>query len=117
MHISVPVREHLNALEHHAEPSSSSAPKMSNLRSLFLDIADDVPLPKDLSVFKINKFQQALLDDLIEETSTSTGKSRSHTRTLDKDEIRGVWVLLGLFAGSWLAGGLFKKESKYPESE
>jgi hypothetical protein len=117
MHISVPLREPLNLLEHHAEPSSSSAPKTSILRSLFLDIADDVPLPKDLSVFKINKVQQALLDDLIEETLTSTGKSRSHTRTLDKEEIRGVWIILGLFAGSWLAGGLFKKESKYPESE
>ena len=113
-HLSVPVREHL--LEHHTDPSSS-VPKISNLRSLFLDIADDVPLPKNLSVLKVSKVQQALFDDLIEETTTSTGKSRFHTRTLDKHEVRSVWILVGLFAGSWLAGGLFRKESKYSESE
>jgi hypothetical protein len=115
-HISAPVRDHLidGVLEH--EPSSSS-PKISNLRSLFLDIADDVPLPKDLSVLRVSKVQQALLDDLIEETTTSTGKSRFHTRTLDKHEVRSVWILMGLFAGSWLAGGLFRKESKYSEYE
>jgi hypothetical protein len=116
VHVSAPAREHVSVLEHHAEPSSS-APEVSNLRGLFLDIADDVPLPRDLSIFKINKAQQALLDDLIEETSTSTGKSGFHTRTLDKDEVRGVWIILGLFAGSWLAGGLLRKESKYPKSK
>jgi hypothetical protein len=110
-HVSSPVR-----IDGVLEPSSSS-PKISNLRSLFLDIADDVPLPKDLSVLKVSKVQQALLDDLIEETTTSTGKSKFHTRTLDKHEVRSVWILIGLFTGSWLAGGLFRKESKYPESE
>ncbi|KAI0306441.1 hypothetical protein B0F90DRAFT_1814340 [Multifurca ochricompacta] len=113
-HISEPVQEHVS-VEHHVEPSST--PKVSNLRSLFLDIADDVILPKDLNVFKANRHQQALLNDLIEETSTSIGKSEFHTRTLDKDEVRGVWILLGLFAGSWLAGGLLKKESKFAELE
>ncbi|KAI0256836.1 hypothetical protein BJV78DRAFT_1357942 [Lactifluus subvellereus] len=117
MHISEPGREHVSVLDHHAEPSS--APKVSNLRSLFLDIADDVPLPKDLSVLKVNRAQRVLLGDLIEEISTSTGQgqSRFHSRTLDKDEVRGVWILLGLLAGSWLAGGLLRKKSKYPESE
>jgi hypothetical protein len=115
MHISDSVREHVSVLEHHAEPSST--PKVSNLRSLFLDIADDVPLPKDLSALKVNRAQRVLLGDLIEEISTSTGRSRFHTRTLDKDEIRGIWILLGLLAGSWLAGGLLRKKSTYPESE
>ncbi|KAH9981163.1 hypothetical protein BGW80DRAFT_1268781, partial [Lactifluus volemus] len=100
-HISAPVRDHLidGVLEH--EPSSSSQ-KISKLRN-------DVPLPKDLGVLRVSKVQQALLDDLIEETTTSTGKSRFHTRTLDKHEVRSVWILMGLFAGSWLAGDYSEK--------
>jgi hypothetical protein len=110
--VSVPVQEHVAvAVEHHAEPPSD--PKDSNLRSLFHDVADDLVLPKDLSVLKSNK---ALSDDFIEEAFTPTSRSKFHYRTLDKDEVRGVWILLGLFAGSWLAGGLFKKDSKYTES-
>ncbi|KAI9466343.1 hypothetical protein BJY52DRAFT_1241412 [Lactarius psammicola] len=109
-HILEPVREHVD-LDH-----SSSDPKVSNLRSLFLDIADDAVLPKDLDVLKVAKNRQGPLDDLIEETTTFVGESKFHTRTLDKDEVKGVWIILGLFAGSWLAGGLLKKDTKYAES-
>lgn len=109
-HIIEPIPEHVD-IEH-----PSLDPKVSNLRSLFLDFADDAVLPKDLDVLKVTKYQQGVLDELIEETTTSVGERKFHTRTLDKDEIRGVWIILGLFAGSWLAGGLLKKESKYAES-
>lgn len=86
------------------------------MRSFFLDVADDAVLPKDLDVLKVAKNRQGLLDDLIEETTTSVGgESKFHTRTLDKEEVRGVWIILGLFAGSWLAGGLLRKETKYTE--
>ena len=105
-----PVWEHVD-LDH-----PSSDPKVSNLRSFFLDIADDAVLPKDLDVLKVAKNRQGPLDDLIEETTTSVGESEFHTRTLDKDEVRGVWIILGLFAGSWIAGGLLKKKTKYAES-
>lgn len=120
MHIS---SEHLGVehhpTAHHAEPAP--APKNSNLRSLFLDVADDLTLPKDLSALNPSKGKLPLRDDLFEELSTSTEQStemrKFHFRTLDKNQIRGVWVILGLFAGSWLAGGLLKKDSKYAESE
>jgi len=105
-----PIGEHVD-LEH---PLSN--PKVSNLRSVLLDIADDAVLPKDLDVLKVTKNRQGVPDDLIEGTTTSVGESKFHTRTLDKDEVRGVWIILGLFAGSWLAGGLLKKESRYAES-
>ena len=106
-HILEPIREHVD-LEH---PISDL--KVSNLRSVFLDIADDAVLPKDLDVLKVPKNRRGVFH---EETTTSVGERKFHTRTLDKDEIRGVWIILGLFAGSWLAGGLLKKESKYAES-
>lgn len=115
--VSAPVREHVSLLEqHHAEPSAA-APNVSNLRSFFLDVADDAVLPKDLSAFKPHKGRLPQPEDLLDEASTSTETSEFHTRTLHKDEVRGLWIIFGLFAGSWLAGGLFKKESKYAESE
>ena len=102
-------------MDHHAEPVS--VPKASNMRSLFLDVADDLMLPKDLSALKPGTDRLPLQDDLFEETSTSSaGLSKFHFRTLDDKQVRGVWVIVGLFAGSWLAGGLLKKNSKYAES-
>jgi hypothetical protein len=72
-------------------------------------------LPKDLNAFKYNKGRLALHGDFEETstTSTGTGLSKFHNRTLDKDQVRGIWVIAGLFAGSWVAGGLLKKNSKY----
>jgi hypothetical protein len=111
-HIFADVREHV-AGEH--QPASVS--KASNLRSLYHDIADDLTLPKDLSALKPSKGRLPLRDDMFEEISTSTGISKIHFRTLNSDQVRGVWVIVGLIAGSWLAGGLLKKKSKYAESE
>ncbi len=89
------------------------------MRSLFLDVADDLMLPKDLGAFKYGKGRLPLHGDLYEETltSTETGISKSHHRTLDNDQVKGIWVIGGLLAGSWLAGGLLKKDPKYAESE
>ena len=87
------------------------------MRSLFLDVADDLMLPKDLSALKPHKGRLPHSDDLIEEALPSTGGTKFHTRKFDKDDLGGVWILLGLFAGSWLAGGLLEKDSKYAESE
>jgi hypothetical protein len=100
-------------LEHYPVEPSTIAPNVSNLRGLFSDVADDLVLPKDLSALKPLKGRLPQPDDLIDGTSTLTKTSKFHTRTLDKDEARGLWIILGLFAGSWLAGGLFKKEPKY----
>jgi hypothetical protein len=114
--ISVPVPGHISLEPHHAEASATAtAPNVSNMRSLFLDVADDLVLPKDLSALKPLKGRLPQPDDLID--GTSSAMNRFHTRTLDKDEVRGLWIIFGLFAGSWLAGGLLKKEPKYTESE
>ena len=113
------IPEHVG-VEHHptGHPAeSATSPKASNLRNLFLDVADDLMLPKDLNVLKHGKGQLPLRDDLFEELSTSEAISKFHFRTLNNDQVRGVWIIVGLFAGSWLAGGLLKKNSKYAESE
>jgi hypothetical protein len=104
-------------VEHHYAEPASPTPKASNMRSLFHDVADDLMLPKDLGAFKYGKGRLPLRDDLYEEMSTWTGMSKSHNRTLDNDQVKGAWVIAGLFAGSWVAGGLLKKKTKYAESE
>jgi hypothetical protein len=116
----VPVREPVSSLEHdhhYAEHPSAVAPNVSNARGLFLDIADDLVLPTDLSALRPNKGRIPAPHDLLDEAAIPTARSRFHTRTLHKDEVRGLWVIFGLVAGSWLAGGLFKKEPKYAETE
>ncbi|KAI0273771.1 hypothetical protein BC834DRAFT_855502 [Gloeopeniophorella convolvens] len=111
-HILEPVQEHIGVEQDVAPAAAPSAQEGSNLRALLRDAAEDAGLPTDLSAFKPAKF-----DGLIAETSTSTGEAKKHTRTLDQDEVRGVWILLGLFAGSWLAGGLLTKKSQFAEHE
>lgn len=116
-HISESIPEHVT-IEHHHHAEPSSVPKTSNLRTLFTDVADDLMLPKDLNAFKYSKGRLHLHQDFEEtSTSTETGMSKYHNRTLDRDQARGIWVIAGLFAGSWVAGGLLKKNSKFAESE
>jgi hypothetical protein len=38
--------------------------------------------------------------------SQAKEKPAGQSRDLNKDEIRGLWILLGLLAGSWVLGGL-----------
>lgn len=113
-HISASIHEHVTVEHHHAEPAS--VPKASKLRSLYTDVADDLMLPKDLNAFKYSKGRLPLHGDF-EETSTEAGMSKFHNRTLDHDQVKGIWAIAGLFAGSWVAGGLLKKNSKFAESE
>jgi hypothetical protein len=115
-HISASIPEHITVELPQAEPAP--VPKSSNLRNLFNDVADDLTLPKDLNAFKYSKDRLPLHGYFQEiSSSTETGMSKFHNRTLDSDQTRGIWVIAGLFAGSWVAGGLLKKNSKFAESE
>jgi len=49
---------------------------------------------------------QAGLDFVSEAAGTSNTRNKDYSRKLDKDEVRGVWVLVGLLAGSWVLGGI-----------
>ncbi|KAH9966800.1 hypothetical protein BC827DRAFT_1264717 [Russula dissimulans] len=106
-HIFSPAHE-LVSVEPPAEP-------VSNLRGLFYDLADDLALPKDFSALKANRDRLALVEGI--SPPPSTGRSKFQPRTLNKDEVKGVWIILGLFVGSWLAGGWLKRDSKYAESD
>jgi hypothetical protein len=61
--------------------------------------------------------QKAVLDSLLTKTGTSNARERDYSRKLDKDEIKGMWALIGLLAGSWVLGGLFNRPPKDKHGE
>jgi len=72
------------------------------------DVANDSGLPTSVEVRPIQwKFS---------ETDAATKVTpKSYSRKLNSDEVRGVWVLLGLLAGSWIVSGVTEPESGLPD--
>lgn len=78
--------------------------------TFFEDVAHDLSLPAFKLPVDVEKLQKA---DLSQVTGTSRGQEVDHSRKLDKDEVSGVWILLGMFFGSWVAAGVFKSSSAF----
>jgi len=68
---------------------------------IWRDLADDIGLPSSLKVGALTADSRSS-----SEPAVSPMPSKNYSRPLDKDEVRGAWLLLGLFAGSWIAGGI-----------
>lgn len=84
----------------------------TGLSGFFADVAEDLNLPTTLNVGGATPQYPGAIYDIPEATQTSDGKGVSHSRMLDRDERRGVYVLLGLIAGSWIVAGQFTGSSK-----
>ncbi|EIW51719.1 uncharacterized protein TRAVEDRAFT_136599 [Trametes versicolor FP-101664 SS1] len=94
--------------------ASSAAPSKaptSILGQLAASMAEDLSLPTS---FKLPKAPHVEYD-LAQKTETSGGQHKSYSRTLDSDEKTGAWVLFGLFAGSWIAAGVFAPVSEWAQ--
>jgi len=98
---------------HHLEPAESygveprpmpSTPT-GGLRGLWADIADDLDIPRNIT---LGAAQHSLAEQLPLRTA-------GHSRDLDRDEKRGLWVFLGLLGGSWLLGGALATGSAFAE--
>ncbi len=85
-------------------------------QGLWRDIADDLSLPTSFTL-PSTEFPEHLLEEGILETTQTSGKpdAKPFTRTLDSEEKKGVWTLLGLLAGSWIAAGYFQATPAYAE--
>jgi len=72
---------------------------------VWTDVADDLGIPRDISLGVTQRAQRSRVEDLPQETSRTTGQSKFHSRNLDRDERRGVWVFLGFSGdrGCWEA--------------
>ena len=107
---------------HHLEPAESyntephpTPSRIASLRGVWTDVADDLGIPRDISLGVTQRAQRSRVEDLPQETSRTTGQSEFHSRNLDRDERRGVWVFLGLLGGSWLLGGALATGSAFAE--
>jgi len=89
----------LKSVDEHPETAPVNA-SLSTPGGLIRDIADDLGLPRSLGLG-----QQA---DQTTDNSERTGKSRP----LQREDRTGVWVLLGLIAGSWFVGGVVNAAPK-----
>ncbi|KAI0928464.1 hypothetical protein AcW1_005702 [Taiwanofungus camphoratus] len=93
---------------------ASETPSQPGPSGFWRDLAEDLNLPTSLKL--PNPVAQAgELFDVAETTGTSAGQGRSYSRTLDKDEKQGLWALLGLLTGSWVAAGYFQVPSVFAE--
>ncbi|KAH8107115.1 hypothetical protein BXZ70DRAFT_1029386 [Cristinia sonorae] len=89
------------------EPATTEAEKSSLEKSFFEDIAEDLFIPTS---FPKPHTEGA---DLLTVTQTSGTQEKDYSRTLDKEEKTGLWILLGIFASSWVAAGVFSAPSKF----
>ncbi|KAJ3551116.1 hypothetical protein NM688_g4922 [Phlebia brevispora] len=96
------------------EVSIESRPFVYNKnQSFWRDLADDFPVPTSFKLTP-NEVPKELLEGVAETTEMSGRKSDVHySRTLDQDEKRGVWALLGLLAGSWALAGFLTTPSAF----
>ncbi|KAL7283423.1 hypothetical protein ACG7TL_002853 [Trametes sanguinea] len=99
-------------------PSAASSVSAENadaptsiLGQLAADMAEDVGLPTSFKRAPSTESQY----DVAQKTETSGGQDKTYSRTLDKDERVGVWILVGLFASSWLAAGYFAPTSEWAQ--
>jgi hypothetical protein len=77
-----------------------------------LQAADDTGIPTMPERGQVTASPQTGLDFMSEAARTSNTRNKDHSRKLDKDEARGVWVLVGLLAGSWVLGGIINGAPK-----
>jgi hypothetical protein len=82
------------------------------------DVAEDIGLPQsfDLSV-PFAKARDIIISAFQQDSVQQKRKPTFQSRPLDPDEMRGVWALLLILGGSWLASGLFDGSKKRKSSK
>jgi len=103
---------HISASPSHnlftAPETAASEPAKSSKDKTFLeDLAEDIFLPTSFPKLQTEGA------DLMQVTNTSGSQEKDYSRTLDREEKIGLWILLGVFASSWVAAGVFQAPSKF----
>lgn len=76
---------------------------------LLAGMADDLGFPPTLKLTRSEPTQY----DIAARTETSSSQRKSYSRTLDGDEKTGLYVMLGIFAGSWFAASTLAPTSEW----
>lgn len=91
------------------EPAEDSATSPT-VHTFFQDVAEDLFFTTSLKFPQLRQPKPVAED--VPQITTSTGTQHTdYSRTLDDDERKGVWVLLGLLTGSWIVAGFLKRSS------
>ena len=97
-----------------ADPVDVPAPASQN-QTFLQDVTEDLFFTASIKLPKVGQ-PKAAAEDVPQIITESSGSQRTdYSRTLDEDEVRGVWALLGLLAGSWVAAGLLKPSPAYTD--
>jgi len=95
------------------DPSPSPGNNETSLRSsggFLTDVMNDLGLPSSIKTPTVHW-------QFSETPASSKNSTKTYSRDLDSNEVWGVWALLGLFAGSWVLGGIFKPASELDQAE
>jgi len=102
---------------HHESESSSPSPSTPvRKEGLFADMMEDLGLPPTFdSKLPFTKAKE-IASSLITGSQSDQQHFRFQSKRLDPEEKRGVWALLFILGGSWLAGGIFAPKKDEPAS-
>jgi len=101
----------LYQMSEHAHPLDSNKPSTSSSKAgLWSDVVNDLGLPTSVKAPTVQW-------QFSETPAKSTVAPKRYSRKLDSDEVRGVWMLLGLVAGSWILAGAVKPTSELEHAE
>jgi len=78
---------------------------------LWADVTEDLGLRVNFFNAPFIRARDAILS-FTEDDHVRQQRQQSQSRPLNADEARGVWILLLILGGSWMAGGLFNPSSK-----
>ena len=101
---------------HHSEVDDDhgvhepAAPKTGFWGDVIADLGLSPSFAASASLIKARDTVSSVAKSVWEPTQAKQQPSLS--RPLNADEARGVWILLGILGGSWLAGGLFDTSKK-----
>jgi len=85
-----------------AEGSPSSRSRFSTPGgSILQDVADEIGVP---TKWELTDSPRAGSGSVSNTTGMPSSEEKEYSRKLDEDESRGLWVLAGLLASSWLLG-------------
>jgi len=90
--------------EHHPSRDSSVHASTMAPSGFWEDVAQDIGIPTNIFA---EHPKRAVFDHIPDASGSVPTK---HSRALDKDEARGLWVLFGLLAGTWILGGVVNEK-------
>lgn len=88
------------------EPEGQAKPAIGS--GLFRDLANDIGLQRSFRVGEV-------VSNVVRAAKEQGPDVHARSRPLNNEQTRGIWVLLGLLAGSWIVGGWVNRDRSVPE--